>query len=269
MIRIFVGCAPNHEDIESQAVLEWSIRKHASQPVEIEWMKLSRDPASFWYSDGQGGGWNTTDWATPFSGFRWSIPARCNFEGRAIYMDSDVIVMGDVAELFTQRMTPGTVALAKGGGSWRYCVSLWNCAEAAKHIRSIEWLRSEPAANKTMISYFASRPHLTQAFAGDWNCLDGEGHPNLRDGQLKALHYTDMGTQPQLRHALPRLAREGRKHWFNGQVRAHPRPDVEALFDELLAEAKANGYGPERYAQDEIFGPIPKRSLTGYKGRAA
>lgn len=269
MIRVFVGCAPNHEDIESQAVLEWSIRKHASQPVEIEWMKLSRDPESFWYSDGQGGGWNTVDWATPFSGFRWAIPARCEFQGRAIYCDSDVIFMADVAELFSQEMAPGTVALAKGGGSWRYCVSLWDCHEAGFHMRPIEWLRAEASAHKTMIGYFASRPRLTQAFRGDWNCLDGEGHADLKDGHMKALHYTDMSSQPQLRHALPRLAREGRRHWFNGQTRPHARHDVEALFDEMLEEATANGYGPQRYAQDEPFGDIRKKSLTNYKGRPA
>lgn len=269
MIRVFVGCAPSHEDIESQAVVEWSIRKHASQPVKIEWMKLSRDPASYWFSDGMGGGWNTSQWATPFSGFRWAIPERCNFEGRAIYCDSDVIWLDDVAKLFYQPMAPGKVALAKGGGSWRYCVSLWNCAEAQKHVRSVEWLRAEAGLHKMMNAYYASRPHLTDAFSGDWNCLDGDGHSNLKDGALKCLHYTDMGTQPQLRYALPRLEREGRRHWFNGTVRPHPRADVEALFDEYLEEAIANGYGPERYAQDEPFGLIVKKSLVGYKGRPA
>jgi hypothetical protein len=268
-IRVFVGCAPSHEDIESQAVLEWSLRKHASEPVEIEWMKLSRDPASFWFSDGAGRGWNTSQWATPFSGFRWAVPAFCGFEGRAIYCDSDVIFLADVAGLWRQPMARGTVALAKGGGSWRYCVSLWNCAASREHMRSLDWLRAEPTAHRQMVDYFARRPGLTESFAGDWNCLDGEGHPDLLDGRLKALHYTDMSCQPQLRHALPRLARAGQRHWYNGKVRRHPRPDVEALFDALLAEAEANGYGPRRYAQDEPFGAVAKKSLTAYRGRPA
>jgi hypothetical protein len=160
-------------------------------------MKLSRDSDSFWFSDGEGNGWNTTTWATPFSGF----------EGRAIYMDSDVIVLADIAQLWHQPMQPGKVALAKGGGSWRYCVSLWDCAEAVKHLPALPWLKREASSHQKMVAYFKDNPGLTQAFSGDWNCLDGEGHPNLRDGAVKAIHYTDMGTQPQLRHAAPRQGR--------------------------------------------------------------
>jgi hypothetical protein len=263
VIRIFIGCAPNHEDAESQSVLEWSIRKHASEPVEIEWMKLSNDPASFWH------GWNTESWATPFSGFRWAIPVRCNFEGQAIYMDSDVIVMADIAELWRQEFQPGRVAMAKGGGSWRYCVSKWNCAAMSDCVWPVEHLKSVASAHKSMVTYFSAHPQLTQAFEGDWNCLDGEGHSNLKDGVVKAIHYTDIGTQPQLKYALPRLAAQGRKHWFDGQVRPHPRADLVALFDELLEEATVNGYGVEHYLQEPMFGEIRKAHLTNYKGRAA
>jgi hypothetical protein len=52
-------------------------------------------------------------------------------------------------------------------------------------------------------------------------------------------------------------------------VRPHPRADLVALFDELLEEATANGYGVERYVQEPVFGEIRKAKLTHYKGRAA
>jgi len=263
MIRVFVGCAPNHEDLESQAVLEWSIRKHASRPVEITWMRLSRDPKSPWH------GWRTERWATPFSGFRWAIPSVCGYRGKAVYCDSDVIFMADIADLVDQVMHPGKVALAKGGGSWRYCVSLWDCAEAEAHIPSLAALKADPDQHRKMVDYFAGRPQLTQAFAGDWNCLDGHGHRDLHDGSMKALHYTDMSCQPHLKHALRRLHRDGRQHWFNGKVRAHPRPDVQALFDDMLDEATANGFPPERYASEPLFGDFKKQNLAGYRGLAA
>ena len=267
-VKVFAACAPDGMDAESCSVLEWSIRKHATVPVEIEFMALSKNPDSFWYSDGSRG-WQTEMWATPFSCFRWAVPARCNFEGRAIYMDSDVIFMADIAELWNQPMQRGTVALAKGGGSWRYCVSLWDCAEARGHIMELDRLRSDPGSHGQMVAYFKDRPHLTQQFVGDWNCLDGDGHADLRDGSMKALHYTGINTQPQLRHALPRLAAAGKTHWFDGEVKPHPRPDVVALFDELLDEARAEGYGPQRYAQEPEFGPVKKQSLKGYRGRPA
>src|SRR3546814_14032568 len=67
-IRVFVGCDPNDCDLEQMMVLEHSLRQHASLPVDINWMQLSSDPQSFWYSDsGIPAGWHTERWATPFS----------------------------------------------------------------------------------------------------------------------------------------------------------------------------------------------------------
>lgn len=267
-IRLFVGCAPNDCDIESQAVLEYSIRKHTSMPVEIEWMQLSREPTSPYYSDGPNGGWTTSQWATPFSGFRWSIPHRCGFEGRAIYADSDVIVLADLAELWQQPIPEGCVALGKAKGSWRYCVSLWNCAATRPFWPSLGKLRCDPGSHGQMLSYMAGHPGLVAPFEGDWNCLDGEGHADLLDGSLKALHYTDMSSQPQLAYALPRLKAQGRKHWFDGVVRPHPRADVRRLFDAMLEEAVEAGYLPWRYAVEPPYGEIVKKGLAGYRGRA-
>ena len=79
-IRVFVGCDPNNCDLEQMMVLDYSIHKHTSAPVEIVWMQLSRDPESYWYSNPETGeGWDTTKWSTPFSGFRWSIPEYGSF----------------------------------------------------------------------------------------------------------------------------------------------------------------------------------------------
>lgn len=267
-IRIFVGCAANHEDIESQAVCEWSIRKHSSLPVEITWMKLSRDPASPFYSNPEtGAGWNTETWATPFSGFRWAIPHLCNYEGQAIYFDSDFLVLGDIAGLWNQPFNTGKAVMAKGGGSWRYCCSKWNCAVAKDHLWPIEMLRSAPEAHKAMTARFTGATFI-QAFWGEWNVLDGKGFDDISDPSIEAIHYTSMSHQPQLRYAIPRLAAQGRKHWYDGETRQHWRNDLLNLFDDLLAEAVANGYPPERYAQDPIFGDYTKRSFVGRKAPA-
>ena len=83
-IQVFVGCDPNNCDLEQMMVLEYSLRKHTSHPVNITWMQLSHDTNSPWYTNQETGeGWRTEKWATPFSGFRWAIPESCNFEGRA------------------------------------------------------------------------------------------------------------------------------------------------------------------------------------------
>jgi hypothetical protein len=241
-VRVFAGCAPNGEDAESQAVLEYTLRKFASLPVEIIWMRQSRD------ADSPFQGWRTELWSTPFSGFRWAVPELSGFEGRAIYMDSDVIARADIAELWRQEIPAGKVVLAKGGAeSWRYCVSLWDCAAAAKFVEPISVLRARPGSHRSMTEFYRKNPRLVQAFQGHWNCIDGEDFTDLGDPRIKIIHYSSEAHQPHLRHALPRLAAAGQRHWFDGRVLPHWRPELQALFDGLLEEAIAAGFTPEKY----------------------
>ena len=46
VIQVFVGCDPNNCDLEQMMVLEYSLRKHTSHPVNITWMQLSHDTNS-------------------------------------------------------------------------------------------------------------------------------------------------------------------------------------------------------------------------------
>lgn len=234
MIKIFVGCAPNHDDAESQAVLEYTIRKHATEPVDITWMKASRDPLSPLH------GWDNHTWATPFSGFRWAVPHLCNYAGRAIYMDSDIIVRADIAELWNMDFN-GADAVARD--SVRSCVMLMDCTSYRFNIEYLQVKRG-------------FRPVLNWGYFPDdhmWNCLDGEMLP-LDDPRIKAIHYTSMPHQPHIPFAAKRLAADGRKHWFTGQIAHHWRSDLVDLFDRLLSEAEQEGFTVDTYCQDEIYG---------------
>lgn len=261
MIRVFVGCSSG-DDLESQAVLEYTLRKHCSQNVELTWMQLSKDHASPFFSDGSHG-WQTQQWSTPFSGFRWLVPALCHYIGHAIYCDSDTIWMADAVDLWHQKFQAGKAVIAKGGAdSWRFCVSMWDCAEAAKHILPAHELR-RATAHQEMIGRFAGSRAL-QPFDGNWNCIDGEDYASLDDPDIKVIHYSDESCQPHLKYAVPRLASEGRKHWFDGKTRDHWRADVTELFDRLLSEAIAAGFKPENYKPTMPFGPYRLKSHTGY-----
>lgn len=264
-IRIFVGCAANGEDLESQAVLEYTLRKHTSQPVEIIWMRLSRDPASPFYSDGPRG-WQTQHWSTPFSGFRWAVPELCSFKGKAIYCDSDVIFRADVAELWEQPFRKGKVVLAKGGrDAWRFCVSLWDCEAAASYVPHLPRLQVRPEAHRELVARFKGAAFV-QPFEGNWNCIDLEDYADINDPDIKVIHYSAEDSQPQLKHAIPRLAAEGRKHWFDGKVKQHWRSELQKLFDDLLIEAEDHDFERERYMPPELFGAFKKQShAKGYR----
>ena len=267
IIKIFVGCSANGEDAESLAVLEYSLRKYTSQPVDIVWMKLSRDPSSFWHSNFTNGkfeGINTSMWATPFSGCRWMIPAYCNFEGKAIYMDSDMIILDDIAKLWNQEFENGKVVMAKGGeDSWRYCVCLWDCKAAKEYLLSIERLRSIPEAHQRMMAKFSQNKNIVQPFEGNWNCIDLEGK-NINDPDIKIIHYSNMSTQVHLKYAKERLKNSNTQHWFDAETFIHPRQDLQELFDKMLEEAINNGYPLSKYIPNELYGPYNKESQKDY-----
>ena len=108
--------------------------------------------------------------------------------------------------------------------------------------------------------YFYSNPWLVKSFGSAWNYLDDTDEGPFTN----VVHYTDLRTQPSLNYALPRLAGVGREHWYDGPVH-DGRLDVRELFEREFSAARAAGYTVDRYIPEETFGPIYKRSMTGYR----
>lgn len=263
-IKVFVGCDPNNCDLEQMMVLDYSIHKYTSLPVEIVWMQLSRDPESFWYSNPEiGEGWNTTKWPTPFSGFRWAIPEYCNYSGRAIYMDADMIVLSDLAKLWAHPIEGNAIVAAKTNADMtRLCNCVWDCSLAKNTIPSLTKLRKDSKSHRRMMRLIKNDPSLVEPYQDSYNCVDGEG---LAIDDIRILHYSDMGTQFSHKHSLERLSEEGREHWFDGEIISHPRQDLAELFDRYYYEALDNGYELDNY-RVKPFGNFPKKTQQRYTG---
>ena len=88
-MRVFVG-GDESEQVAAR-VLEHTIRKHASGPVEVTIMRDLRIPVP---KDPENRA------RTKFSFFRFKIPELCGYRGRALYVDSDMLVFKDIAELW-------------------------------------------------------------------------------------------------------------------------------------------------------------------------
>jgi hypothetical protein len=114
-------------------------------------------------------------------------------------------------------------------------------------------LMVDPDAHMKATNHW-SRSSAVQPFEnGDWNYLDLERPRSFDDPRIKAIHYTRMDRQLQLKYAVPRLAAQGRRHWFDGGVKPNDWPGLQDLFDTLLAEAYAAGYTIEQYTKP-LFG---------------
>lgn len=253
-IRLFVGTSANGDDYEAEAVLEWSARKHCSLPMDIVWMRQA--------ATGPYAGWHCSTGRTPFSHFRWSVPAMCDLTGRGIYTDVDFLFRGDLAELWREDI-PGILVTKRDGtpekpGNLRPDCILFDCAKCQGHIPTLEQLKHLPDPHGHVSTYLKARPDLLTGYtSGNWNHTTGKNtvpDPGVFALKTKAVHYTRIENQLHLKHATRRLAAEGRAHWYTGPTFDHPTPELQVLFDTLLAEAEAAGYSPARYAYDGYQG---------------
>lgn len=186
-IRVCIGTEPKTEI--ARKVLEWSIRRHTAAEVDLEFHSLttSTDSAAL-----QG--------ATGFSVQRWSIPERFAYQGRAIYLDADQLVFGDIRELWlADERHPDDRACAwcaRRGATWLTSVMLIDCARARDSwptLARIEELLAGPGKRRNyrhlMLGRYLKHPpaHLDAA----WNHLDV-----YVPGKTRLLHYTDLYKQP-------------------------------------------------------------------------
>ena len=233
VIRLFIGTSPNGEDYEAEAVAAYTAQKYSSLPLEITWMRQAKaGPYSGWRG--------MTHGVTPFSSFRWSPPAMCGFQGRAIYTDVDFVFHADLAELWREDI-PGVIVTKrpKPGGKLKTCCTLFDCAKAKGHIADLPQLKTMSDPQGFYGNYFKERPDLVSNYAsGNWNAHDLF---DLSKPEIKATHYTRIETQVHLKHAIARMKKQGRRHWYTGQVFEHPNPAFQEHFDAMLAEAQAAG----------------------------
>ena len=180
-VRVFIATSPDGEDAVTERVLEHTLRKNCTEDIEIVFMRNNDDPDNFF------GGFNNKGWATPFTNLRWAIPEYCNFEGRAIYMDTDMINFRDISELFHVDMKGKPLVCREG---WRTCVMVLDCEKMREHLPSLAEIKADASFNGRNAKRFAA---MAETIDPRWNCLDGEGRP-LED--IWHLHWTHMPTQP-------------------------------------------------------------------------
>lgn len=206
-IPIFIGTSAFGEDIIAEKTLEYSLRKHSSLPLKIFFLRN--------IEEGYAGRLDSSMWATPFSGLRWTIPEICNFKGKAIYLDVDQLNLRDIAELYNTPLDDHPLACRQG----RSCVAIFDCQEMKKFLPSIEDMRQDKFFHQNNYNFITS---LAKQIDPRWNCLDGE---SLSIPNIWHLHFTDMRTQPW------------RPFWYKGPQIQHPREDLVDLWEAYKNEA--------------------------------
>jgi hypothetical protein len=192
-VRIFVG-AHATEKLPLK-VLEYSIRRHTALDITVETIDntlvpVPGDPRFLPY--------------TNFSYGRFAIPKLAGYEGRAIYMDSDMVVFGDIAEIWEMPFDGAKILVEEVTGQTRGSGRL-----TAVMVMDCEALRWEPADIVSRLGvdydYTALMSILPLLDEGDlqdrlpvgWNSLDEYTNAT------RLLHYTKIKTQPWVYPAHP------------------------------------------------------------------
>lgn len=186
-IRVYVG------SMEAQMlpvkVLEYSIRKHASMNVEVLPLHLSgidvptpKDSKNYP--------------RTPFSFQRFLIPALAGYRGKAIYIDSDMLVLKDIRNLWSLAFNEADLLsawqLENSTRSPQFSVMLLNCASLKWNIRSIiEELDKGNLSYEELMYKMSVAKNIRTAIDPVWNSLE-----QYEEGVTALVHYTDMNTQP-------------------------------------------------------------------------
>lgn len=249
-LRVFIGTSAGGEDAEACAIIETSLRRHASIQVEVEWLRLSRDLIS------SCAGWRTERWSTPWTALRWAVPAICGWRGRAVYFDCPTLILGDVAELGGAATIPsGAFVLARCEGSSLLTGCLvFDCIEAKKHLPPLAKMKEDVGAHQEVGGLLDRRPVLVGALPGGWGRTDADFARKAPVGLEGSVHFISPHTQPHGPAADIRLAKTGRAHWFAGARLPHYCARLVAMWGEEALRAADEGYVVGRYVPDEPFG---------------
>lgn len=185
-IRVFVGATPA-QDIAVR-VLEYSIRSRT--PMDVEVVPLykagltvpeAKDPR------------NRS--RTPFSFQRFLIPAAAGYRGRAIYLDSDMLVLDDLREVWTQPFGEAEVAAIRTQAkdpTARFSVLLLDCDRLRWKVDEIVAALDSGALTYQQLMYEMNwGPRVEGLVDPRWNTLDAH-----EAGRTALLHYTDGPRQP-------------------------------------------------------------------------
>lgn len=179
-IKVYIGTEP--AQWLPTEVLKFSARRRTKS--EIEFYDLKNIPLKL-----------NLKMYTGFSFYRYSIPEACNFEGRALYLDADIVVLADLQELVDKDMHgKGALARPRPPIAWYTSVMLLDCPKL-KHWKIHDWVTM---INADIASYqgtmFGDPTGLNYRDFGPleeyWNHLD------QWDETTKMIHYTSVPIQP-------------------------------------------------------------------------
>ncbi|HVF35244.1 MAG TPA: glycosyl transferase [Candidatus Saccharimonadia bacterium] len=186
-MRIFCG-ADRSQQLPFE-VLAHSIRRHASRACDIRTIDNALAPP---VSDPRHAPY------TEFSFGRFAIPELCGHAGRALYMDSDMLVFRDIAEAFDVPFDGAKILIEAGSRDARdrgkhAAFMLLDCARLPWRVAEIvAGLGTRYDYNELLsLDPLVAPGEIAERIPAGWNSLDAFDPATTRN-----IHYTEIRTQP-------------------------------------------------------------------------
>jgi hypothetical protein len=192
MMRLFIGYDPREAVVYHVCVN--SIVRRASQPLGVTPLALNTLAG---YVE------RHRDGSNQFTYSRFLVPHLMGWEGWALYIDGDMLLRADVAELWALRDERKALLCVQhdyktrlrekylGAKNEDYprknwsSVMLWNCAHPANRCLTPEFVQKATGAQLHRFTWLADE--LIGALPREWNWLPDELGPN---SHAKLLHWT-------------------------------------------------------------------------------
>jgi hypothetical protein len=195
-MRIYVGL--DESQIVAAQVLEYSIRKHASRPVRVIPMLNVPTPVP---KDLANRG------RTGFSFSRFHIPKLAGYRGKAVYLDADMQVFADIAELFDLDFGENRLLVTRQDeppkqwkdSDWfkagrQMSVMVLDCAKLDWDVDKI--VADLDAGHYTYGELMFDMAIVPDEEIGDYVPAEWNHLEHYVPGETKLLHYTIVPTQP-------------------------------------------------------------------------
>jgi lipopolysaccharide biosynthesis glycosyltransferase len=189
--RIFIGYDPTQHI--AYEVLKYSLEKHTTEPLDIQPIDADKltdfkrpvDPLA----------------STPFTYTRFLVPWLCDYEGIGLFMDSDMVALGDISELFALPMeglalrvrqhdyNPAETTKMGGKVQTQYPRKNWSSLMLMNNAELKIWTKEavETQSGAWLHRFEEIPDEKIGDISEEWNVLDH------MTGPTKLLHYTSGG----------------------------------------------------------------------------
>jgi lipopolysaccharide biosynthesis glycosyltransferase len=183
-LRVFIGYDPR--EAVAYHVCEESIYAHTSADVSIQRV-----------------GGDQKDGSNAFTYARFLVPQRCGFKGWALFLDGDMLVRGDIADLFSLATSHIGAMVVKHDYKTKHPVKylgyknddyprknwssvvLWNCGYYPNKVLTPEYVSAQPGSHLHRFGWL--KDEQIGSLPADWNVLVREQETHHTD---KLRHHT-------------------------------------------------------------------------------